>query len=176
MRPIMLGFVEFSCSACEEKGHGAPKNEGLGKTFSIKAATPASNPFAQERIEQAIIANLTAKGRTLVDGDADLALFTHVKVSVQKALDLNSLGYGGYYGWGGWDEDFGATRVNVLDIPVGTLMVDAVDRISKEMVWRGIAQGTIPASSTPEKSKKRINKAVAKLLKNFPPETRAPEK
>jgi uncharacterized protein DUF4136 len=142
------------------------------KTFTLKPGTLAKNPFAQQRIEKAIIAQLTEKGLTQGGEGADLILYTHAKISVEKALDVSSFGYGGYYGWGGWGGDFGSTSVNVVDVPMGTLMVDMVDGSSKEMVWRGIAQGTVPTSSTSEESEKRINKAVAKLFRNFPPKAK----
>ena len=139
------------------------------KTFTLKPGTLAKNPFAQQRIEKAIVARLTEKGLTQAGDGSDLIIYTHAKINVEKALDISSYGYGGYYGWGGWGGDFGTTNVNVVDVPMGTLMVDMVDAASKEMVWRGIAQGTVPTSSTSEESEKRINKAVTKLLRNFPP-------
>jgi hypothetical protein len=142
------------------------------KTFALKTGTAASSPFIQQRIEKAIVAQLTDKGMRQGGEGSDLIVYTHAKLNIEKALDVSSFGYGGYYGWGGWGGDFGGTNVNVVDVPMGTLMVDMVDGATKQMVWRGIAQGTVPASSTPEQSDKRINKAVAKLLKKFPPETK----
>jgi uncharacterized protein DUF4136 len=139
------------------------------KTFQLKPGTPAPSPLTQAKIENAIVTQLTLKGLTEGRDNADLIIYTHVKVSVEKAMDVTSFGYGGYFGWSGWGGEFGGTSVNVVDIPMGTLMVDMVDRESQQMVWRGIAHGTIHANSTAEKSEKRINAGVAKLLKKFPP-------
>lgn len=139
------------------------------KTFRMKTGTPAPDRPMQARIEKAIASELTQKGLTEAGENAQLFIYTHVKIGVDKALDVSSFGYGGYFGWGGWDGDFETTGVNVVDVPTGTLMVDMVDGASQQMVWRGIAQGTLHPNSTEEKSEQRINKAVAKLLKKFPP-------
>jgi hypothetical protein len=139
------------------------------KTFRLKTGTPAPSPLTQTKIDKAITSQLTDKGLTVAGENAQLIVYTHVKIGVEKALDVSSFGYGGYFGWGGWGGDFGGTSVNVVDVPMGTLMVDMVDNTSQQMVWRGIASGTLHSNSTAEKSEQRINKAVAKLLKNFPP-------
>jgi uncharacterized protein DUF4136 len=136
------------------------------KTFRLKAGTPADSPATQTQIEKAITSQLTSKGLTAGSENAELVIYTHVKIGVAKALDVSSFGYGGKSVPGG---DNGTTSVNVVDVPTGTLMVDMVDSASQQMVWRGIAQGTIHPGSPTEKSEKRINDAVAKLLKNFPP-------
>jgi hypothetical protein len=59
--------------------------------------------------------------------------------------------------------------VDVRDVPVGTLVVDLVDRARRELVWRGVAQGTVDPRATPEKAEQRANEAMAKLFAGFPP-------
>jgi len=142
------------------------------KTFRIKHGAPAPSTLTQAKIDKAITSELTAKGLATAGDNASLIVYTHVKIGVEKALDVSSFGYGGYFGWGGWGGEFGGTSVNVVDVPTGTLMLDMVDSTSEQMVWRGIASGTLHSSSTAEKSEQRINKAVAKLLKKFPPPTK----
>ena len=39
----------------------------------------------------------------------------------------------------------------------------------KKLVWRGTASKTIDTRAKPEKQQKNLQKAMAKLLKNFPP-------
>jgi uncharacterized protein DUF4136 len=139
------------------------------KTFRLKAGTPADSPVTQTQIEKALTSQLTSKGLTADGENAELLIYTHVQIGVDKALDVTSFGYGGTSGGGGAGGDSGGTSVNVVDVPTGTIMVDMVDRASQKLVWRGIAQGTIHPNSNPEQSEQRINKAVAKLLKKFPP-------
>jgi hypothetical protein len=65
--------------------------------------------------------------------------------------------------WGGW-----ATATTTVDTyEVGTLIVDLFDMSTKRVVWRGVATGTI--AEKPEKNVKKIDKAVGKMFKHFPP-------
>jgi hypothetical protein len=144
------------------------------KTFAFKEGTPAPTPFAQSRIEAAVAAQLESRGLVKAAGDADLVIYTHTQVSKEKSVDVTNYGYGGYYGWGGWGGGWGTTSVNVREIPVGTVMVDVVDSARKEIVWRGVASDTLATNPTPEKSEKRINKAMAKLFKKYPVEPASP--
>lgn len=72
-------------------------------------------------------------------------------------------GYGG--GWGGWGGGPSITRVE--QIPVGTLVVDLYDTRTKHLVFRGIA-GT-EVSHHADKNTRRLNIAVEKMFKHFPP-------
>jgi len=38
-----------------------------------------------------------------------------------------------------------------------------------KIVWRGVASKTLDAKAKPEKRQKNLKKAVAKLMKNYPP-------
>jgi hypothetical protein len=54
-------------------------------------------------------------------------------------------------------------------IHVGQLDLDMYEASKKDIVWRGTASKTIDPKAKPEKQEKNINKAVKKLLKNYPP-------
>jgi hypothetical protein len=137
------------------------------RTFSFKKGTDAPTPFAQQRIEGAVAAQLKERG--IVPGDSpDLYVYTHTKIDKQQRVDVTSFGYGGYPGWGGWGGGFGSSSVMVTDVPIGTVMVDLVDAKTQALVWRGVASDTLSSNPTPEKSEKRINKAMAKLFDKFP--------
>jgi hypothetical protein len=137
------------------------------KTFVFKKGTDAPTPFAQERIIASITAQLQARGMSGAD-PGDVEVFTHVKLHTEQRMDVTSFGYGGYAGWGGWGGGFGTSSVMVTDIPMGTLMVDIVDTKANALVWRGIVSDTLSTNPTPEKSEKRINKAVSKLFYKYP--------
>jgi hypothetical protein len=51
---------------------------------------------------------------------------------------------------------------------MGTVMVDIVDAKADALVWRGVASDTLSTNPTPEKSEKRINKAMTKLFYKYP--------
>jgi hypothetical protein len=52
---------------------------------------------------------------------------------------------------------------------VGQLAVDMYDPPHHDLVWRGVASKTLDPKAEPEKREKNLRKAVAKLLKNYPP-------
>ena len=78
-------------------------------------------------------------------------------------------GYGPYYRWGG---GWGTTSVRVNEILVGTLMIDIADQRKGEMVWRGVGVKEVDTDAKPEKRDKSIQKAVQKILKNYPPKVK----
>ncbi len=73
--------------------------------------------------------------------------------------------YRGGTGYGGG----GMTTATTSTITVGTLSLDMYDPAVKQLVWRGTASKTIDANAKPEKRTKNLNKAMAKMLKNYPP-------
>jgi hypothetical protein len=56
-------------------------------------------------------------------------------------------------------------------INIGTLVLDVYDPATKQLVWTGRASKTIDPSNNQEKNQKNLNKAMAKLLKNYPPKS-----
>ena len=56
---------------------------------------------------------------------------------------------------------------------VGQLDLSMYDPAQKQLVWRGVATKTLDPKAKPEKKEKNITKAVAKLLKNFPPKPKS---
>ena len=57
-------------------------------------------------------------------------------------------------------------------IYVGQLAVDMYDSANHDLVWRGVASKTIDTKAKPDKQQKNLTKAVAKLMKNYPPATK----
>ena len=55
-------------------------------------------------------------------------------------------------------------------IPVGTLLIDLYDPARKQLVWRGDGTKTIDIKKNPDKNYRNLQKAVAKLFKNYPPQ------
>jgi len=138
------------------------------KTFTLKAGTPAQTPFAQQRLEESITAALTARGWSkATGGTGDVQVVTHVQHSTQKVADVTTFGYGGYPGWHGWGGSYGTSSVSVREIPMGTLIMDIVDGSTNILVWRGVASDTL--SDNADKMKKKVDKALTKLLRDFPP-------
>ena len=120
------------------------------------------NQIVAAQIKQSIDSQLTAKGFTKTDGEnADLAV--GYQVAIDKERQWNGYGTGPGLRWGGMGT---ATSSR---ISVGTLVLDIYDPAAKQLVWTGTATKTLNPSKDQEKNQKNLDKAMQKLLKNFPP-------
>jgi hypothetical protein len=66
----------------------------------------------------------------------------------------------GYYGTYGWE---------AREFQKGTLVIDFVDARDKTMVWRGIADGSIPETPQTVKLDEIVEKAINSMMENYPP-------
>jgi hypothetical protein len=133
-------------------------------TYKWVAIEGAAHPnqIVDEQIKQAIDAQLTQKGLTKTEEDtADLLV--GYQVAVDKEKQWTAYGTGGGWGWGG-DATATSSTINV-----GTLVLDMYDSAAKKLVWTGRATKTVEPSKNPEKNQEHLNKAMEKLLKEFPP-------
>ena len=123
-------------------------------------------------------AALAAKGLTKKDsGDTDLVILFQLAIGQEKQItsyDTGGYGYGPYWrgGWYGGGMG-GMTTSTTSTINIGSVVLDMYDTGSKQLVWRGMASKTIDGKAKPEKRQKNINKAAAKMLKNYPPKKKS---
>ncbi len=116
-----------------------------------------------EQIKQSIDSQLAAKGFVKTDADnADLDVA--YQVSIKQEQQWNAYGMGG-----GWRMGGGMATATQSTLQIGTLGVDFYDPAAKQLIWRGSATKTLNPPKDPNKRQKNLDKAVAKLLKNFPP-------
>jgi hypothetical protein len=109
------------------------------------------------QITAAIEAGLAQKALTKTESDnADPYIEYQTAIGLQKQWNgySNGRGYGPRLGSGGM-----ATATSETFTPVN-------DRL----VWRGTVSKTIDPTAEPEKRQKNLDKAIAKLLKNYPPQ------
>ena len=120
------------------------------------------NQIVDAEIKQSVDSQLATKGLTKTDGDkADL--YVGYQIAVDKEKQWDAYGMGGGVRWGGM-----ATATSTT-INVGTLVLDLYDPATKQLVWTGKATKTIDPSKDQEKNQKNLDKAMQKLLKNYPP-------
>jgi hypothetical protein len=145
-------------------------------TFSIRPPKEIKSNLVQERIEDAITRQLTAKGLKLVTGSADLWVAYHVRLTSETQMDTTSFGYGWGPGWGYWGAygygGMGTTTTTVREVPVGTLIVDLVDAGEKKLVWQGVASDTLDPRATADDKDYRVNNAAEKMFARFPPKAK----
>jgi Domain of unknown function (DUF4136) len=131
------------------------------------------DPLRDKDIRESIDSQLAEKGLSKTDADtADLLVGYQAAVGTEKQFTSYSTGWGYGSGWyrGGWYGPAGATTTGQTStIYTGQLALDMYDSKNHDLVWRGVVSKTIDPEAKPEKQEKNLNKAVAKLLKNYPP-------
>jgi hypothetical protein len=125
------------------------------KTFTWVEKTKPEFPLAHPRIVKAIETQLAAKGLQAAAGGGDLKVDYHAVLA--NRTQITEWGY--RPGWG--------RSIDVQQYTEGTLVVDLIDAATDKLVWRGSA--TDVASDNPQANEKRINKAMEKLFKKYPP-------
>ena len=134
---------------------------------------PKVNELVDKQIKATVDAELAKKGLTRTDADtADLYLGYQAGIGQEKQYTMYNTGWGygpGWYGGGWYGAGGGMTTGQTSTIYVGQLALDFYTPASTSLVWRGAASKTIDEEAKPEKQQKNLTKAVAKLLKNFPP-------
>lgn len=137
---------------------------------------PKVDSLMDKDIKDSVNAKLAEKGLTLSDSDtADLYVAYQAAVGSEKQFTSYSSGWGYGPGWysGGWYNGAGGmTTGQTSTIYTGQLVLDMYDSKNHDLVWRGVVSKTIDPDAKPEKQQKNLDKAVGKLLKNYPPEAK----
>jgi hypothetical protein len=162
---LLIGFGATASAQKVETDYDHSGNFSQYKTFMWIKPPKMSDPIQAKRVMDAVNAQLTAKGLQLVSSGADLGIMAHAATKDEHSLTTFYDGFGGW-GWRGWGGPGMATTM-VDTYEVGTLVLDLFDTRTKQVVWRGMSTDTL--SDKPEKNAEKINKAVEKMFKNFPP-------
>ncbi len=131
-------------------------------------------------IKRAVDAQLAGKGLRRVENGGDLLVGYQASISQEKQFDSFGSGWGGapwggpWRGpwWGPWGGNWGDTRVTSSTIDVGKLAIGLFDPATKQLVWRGAASKTLDINKDPDKNYRTLEKAMAKLFRNYPPGAR----
>jgi hypothetical protein len=142
------------------------------KTFMWVKEPQTANPWMNERIINAVTAELEARGLCLVKSNADLAVSANTASPAPCAsceadkLDIfyASLagGLGWYYYW------YPQPSVTVLEtFDIDTLVVDLFDTQTQRVVWW--TTGTEIVSEKAAKNVRSFNRSVERMFVDFPP-------
>jgi hypothetical protein len=143
------------------------------KWVEIKGAEKL-NQLVEQQVKTAIDGELVRKGLEKTESDnADLFVGYQAAVGQEKQFSSYSSDFGYGPGWGrGWyggGMGSSMTTGETSTIYVGQLSLDMYAPADKKLVWRGTASKTLDPKAKPEKQQKNLQKAVTKLLKNYPP-------
>lgn len=140
---------------------------------------PSVDNLRDKQIKDAVEAELTNKGLTRTDADtADLYIGYQAAIGSEKQFTSYNTNWGYGPGWyrGGWyGGGGGMTTGQTSTIYTGQLAFDFYDSKNHDLVWRGVASKTMDPKAKPDKQQKNLTKAVAKLLKNYPPPPQKPK-
>ena len=166
---ICLGAAAFAQDVQFDYNRSA--NFGAYKTYTwidYMRVEPGDQLLDQD-IKRAVDEQLAGKGLRRVESGGDLVVGYQVGISQEKEFDGLGTGgpggWGGPFGWGNW----GSTRVTTSTIDVGKLTIGLFDPATKQLVWRGAASKTLNISKDPDKNYRTLEKAMAKLFRNYPP-------
>jgi hypothetical protein len=132
------------------------------KTFSwIKEPVTMKDPLMQQRIVNAVNAQLKARGLQPVDNNGDLGVAVNVATLEKQTLNTFYDGFGPWY-WG-----LGSATTMVETFTEGTIVADLFDTKTKRVVWRGV--GSKEISNKPGKATEQVEKTIEKMFKQYPP-------
>jgi hypothetical protein len=119
----------------------------------------AADPLVDQDIRRAIDAQLAQKGLQKSESDSDLYIDYQTAVDRERQVDAWTIGPR-------WS---GMARATSSRVDVGTLVLSIYDPARKQLVWRGSVTKTLNPGKDPDKNYRNLEKAIAKLLKNYPP-------
>lgn len=178
---LAVGGCATSPSISSERNSSVPIPAGAtvqfrGQTSSngVPANQAVTDATVHRNIQQAIVAQLTSKGYTLVDTSTNATFTVRYFLAVKTTADsYGNPGRGaGAPQISGYGLGYGRTADTKLQPIAGpepvtnaSFEVDLVDERAGRTAWRGVLQ-TEPKSSTP--SQQRINDLVGKVMQTLP--------
>ncbi|MEO8593217.1 MAG: DUF4136 domain-containing protein [Candidatus Solibacter sp.] len=173
MKPITLtAFLCLGAAAFAQDVHfdyDRSANFGAFKTYNWidYRKIERGDQLLDLDIKRAVDAQLAGKGLRRVETGGDLVVGYQAGISQEKEFD--GLGTGGWGPWGFGMGNWGNTRVTTSTIDVGKLTIGLFDPAGKHLIWRGVVSKTLDINKDPDKNYRSLEKATAKLFRNYPP-------
>jgi hypothetical protein len=163
--PLVLGFAAGHVAA-QDVTYNFDRETDFSKFKSykwvdIKSVQQVDSLTARE-IASVIDAELAKKG--LLKTDSDLYIGYQTALSRQTPWMAYHDGWGYGPGWGA-----GLATLSEASIHAGQLDLDVYAATEKKLVWRGAVSNAVEIKPNLDRSEKKIQKCVEKLLKNYPP-------
>mgnify|MGYP003563901932 CR=1 FL=1 len=126
-------------------------------------------PLMHNRIVRYINDKLQLGGMQKVEENPDLYFTYHTDSDEQIQLNTTTFGYGygpgwypdPYWGWGG--PGFTTSTTRAYTYKQGTLIIDAWDAETNNLVWRGAVEGVVPEN--PQQAERMIYQSIDKMAK-----------
>lgn len=135
------------------------------RTFTFAEAAADADPQLQKWMQEAITRELRTKGLQKLAEGGDLLVRARLTVREEQRLEVDILGQGSIL-----EKD--TTKVTpgeyAREVGMGTVVVELLDGYSKLTVWHGVV-GAVTRTETGKNSQKRLDKAMGRLFKKYPP-------
>ena len=150
------------------------------RTFAIQPIhrTEASRAVLSDmqigRVNASLTDELERRGFQVVDNNAEADILLVWHLVTQERTDIRTFNstrrYRGWHsGPRGWGNMGTNTNVTVRQYTQGTFIVDLVDPVRLQAVWRSVFESRMRDQSNPERAEEARNTAVAAVLAEFPP-------
>jgi hypothetical protein len=171
---LAIFLAAASAMAAQDVRYNFDKTQDFSrfKTYKwvhINNGAKTLNSLVVKQVMAAVDSQLAAKGLTKTDTDPDLYVGYQAAIGQETQFSSYNTDWGYGPGWyrGGWYG--GNTYGETSTIHTGQLAIDMYDPKDHSLVWRGVVSKTLDEKAKPEKQEKNLNKAVAKLFKDYPP-------
>jgi len=141
-----------------------------------EGTTDRLNQLDAKKILTALTKELNGRGILMDESTPKMMMVLFLVVNDKTSTTAytnytGGMGYGmGRVGWGAGVGGMGmgqsTTTYSENDYEVGTFVIDFYDSASKKLLWQGILKKNVTENT--KKREKKITKAIAKLLKDYP--------
>jgi hypothetical protein len=133
-------------------------NEAMELTGAARNQFAGRREVMQDELIKALNRNMQALGFELDENDPDILVAYYV--GVRDEIFVADFGY---------EYSFMATSSDVQSVRDGAMRVDLVDTESKKVVWSGEGHGAVNRDPSEEIIRTNVNRAVDKIMKQYPP-------
>ena len=164
---LLAGAILAGCSGIDvATDYNREWNFSAYKTYDwVGVKSPSlrdpvlETPLLDSRVKSAVERELGIKGFRMSKENPDFLISYHV--GTRSQVDVATCGY--HYPA---SPDCWRGEVETYAYSEGTLVLDFIDTVKEELVWRGTAKGAIYED---DDANEVLNSAVLKILKDFPP-------
>ena len=135
-------------------------------TYAWQLSPDPAKGLWDQRVIDDVNTQLQAKGFQLVTANPDLWVVYTAHIKKNQQVVGTGYNMGPTWGWGYWGGPT-TTTYNTYTYKEGTLVVELADANGHQLLWRGTATDTLADNS--DKNIKKLQGAIGKLFKNFPP-------
>lgn len=120
-----------------------------------------------ERIDQALADALQRKGFEIVSDNTEADVYLTWHLVTEERTDVRSYNSMSYYNC--WRCGPSVSDVSVRQYTQGTFIVDMIDPMRNQSVWRSIIESRLQPEPDPEKASARREEAASAIFAQFPP-------